>query len=704
MALSLLAKLKNKYFQQFLRMWGRQPETRKEWLTIQDNAVRELNATKGVTGVKKPWHQGWKPQVIQGGKGIESLLKSGDVKIGVAPKTTRETLKAKKDKHILLRDSEEGIARIKRENKQAVEDFKKKFIKTENTYLEELDKKIMDEMELTRAELDNMSSSALDDLRRNADPLGMEKHFTEESSWRGKGDFPDDPLKDPDYASGGRIGMAGGGALWKFIEGLFIQASNDIRLGRGLFKGLTEKQRIVQHDNLTNMVAQWQKTKTLPEGAEQYFGVDAKKAFAAASKKVKKPYRESKLAETVSQEHPSRKGEWEVEMGDREIDWDHLIRKKKIKARKAEVEAQRQEQIMEEAYEEIRGGSGFTGDDLKYDADILAESLATVQGKDYAALGAKEVSDLYGQAYKRVSQDFLKRREAKKALKDVEQKIELQMFDTKGRRPNAYGGIARAGFPFGGKALKAIRDAWRANKTWGVGGPPYKPEKTSFDIKNLTKQTLGQEFSLADLREISKSPLNEKKVTFDQFNREFKNIKAKVLKHKLEESKLQAEAMIESAEMVPADTAIAKKIHAQFTREGKKQLEEANEGLKAIDIYMGMLQKQGRSLHQSGGLAYMLGEPTYMKYGGGGDVGHAPWLKPSGHAQPTPHMDTPTPNVASRPDPLKAPRGIPSVAPKNMDPAYIQQQMIQKAMMGRGPGMMGQGPRTMANAGGRIGF
>ena len=58
MALSLLAKLKNKYFQQFLRMWGRQPETRKEWLTIQDNAVRELNATKGVTGVKKPCYGG----------------------------------------------------------------------------------------------------------------------------------------------------------------------------------------------------------------------------------------------------------------------------------------------------------------------------------------------------------------------------------------------------------------------------------------------------------------------------------------------------------------------------------------------------------------------------------------------------------------------------------------------------------------------
>ena len=125
--LSLFAKLRNKYFQQFIRMWGREPQTPKEWMDIQDLAVRELNKTKGVPpGPQKPPFQGWTPKVIPGGKGIESLIKSGDVKKGVAPKTTKETLKAKKDKHILLRDSEEGIARIKRENKQAIKDFKKK--------------------------------------------------------------------------------------------------------------------------------------------------------------------------------------------------------------------------------------------------------------------------------------------------------------------------------------------------------------------------------------------------------------------------------------------------------------------------------------------------------------------------------------------------------------------------------------------------
>ena len=226
MALSLFAKLKNKYFQQFIRMWGREPQSAKEWMSIQDNAVRELNKTKGVPpGPVKPPFQGWKPEVIQGGKGIESLLKSGDVKKGVAPKTTKETLKAKKDKHILLRDSEEGIARIKRENKQAIEDFKKKHGK-----------------------------KTVEDFRDEGDfdPGGM--------------------------ASGGRIAMAGGGALKKFIEQLFIKASNDIRLGRGKWKGLDQKQIAVQHDNLTKKLTEWEKTGNT-EGLEVYFDVHPEKAF-----------------------------------------------------------------------------------------------------------------------------------------------------------------------------------------------------------------------------------------------------------------------------------------------------------------------------------------------------------------------------------------------------------------------------------------
>ena len=63
---------------------------------------------------------------------------------------------------------------------------------------------------MTVKDLDNMSSTALDDLRRNADPVGMRKQFDEITEGRGVGDFPDDPFKEPDYASGGRIGYAVG--------------------------------------------------------------------------------------------------------------------------------------------------------------------------------------------------------------------------------------------------------------------------------------------------------------------------------------------------------------------------------------------------------------------------------------------------------------------------------------------------------------
>ena len=65
-------------------------------------------------------------------------------------------------------------------------------------YLENLDKKIMDEMDITQAEMDNMSSTALDDLRRNADPTGMQKNLGEITPGRGVGDFADDPFVAPE--------------------------------------------------------------------------------------------------------------------------------------------------------------------------------------------------------------------------------------------------------------------------------------------------------------------------------------------------------------------------------------------------------------------------------------------------------------------------------------------------------------------------
>ena len=66
------------------------------------------------------------PKGIQTSQAVKGLLRKGDVTVGTARKTLPETLKTKKDRHILLRDADEDIARIKRENKEAVERFRRK--------------------------------------------------------------------------------------------------------------------------------------------------------------------------------------------------------------------------------------------------------------------------------------------------------------------------------------------------------------------------------------------------------------------------------------------------------------------------------------------------------------------------------------------------------------------------------------------------
>ena len=178
--------------------------------------------------------------------------------------------------------------------------------------------------------------------------------------------------KTLEAAEGGiaRVGYFKGGKVWKeFIEKLFIKTSNDIRQGKGKWAGLTQDQWIKQHDDLTKMLKKWEwgGKKGLPQGAEQFIGMNdlqVTKAIKGATKKVD------------------------------------------------------DEKLMQKAYDEIYGGSGFSGD-YKYDADILAEEYARQHGKVFADLPEKEISKYYDPALKRVSQDMLKRREAQKALKEV---------------------------------------------------------------------------------------------------------------------------------------------------------------------------------------------------------------------------------------------------------------------------------------------
>ncbi len=461
MAVSAFQRVLSRLFQQFIRLNGREPQTPKEWVDLQNEAVRLFNKTKGAPDIfrpqpKKPPFQGWNPKVIQGGKGIESLLESGAVKKGVAPKTKLSTLEGKKQKLDTAINKEEWIARQKQKNKEAVARFEKKFGK----------KKTVED-------------------------------FRDEGDW------------DPS-------GFAGGGVVKKFIERLFMKASNDIRQGKGKWKGLTQDQWIKQHDDLTKMMKKWEwgGKKRLPEGAEQFLGMN-----------------DLQIARAVKQA--------EKQVGD--------------------------EKLMGQAYEEIRGGSGFTGD-YKYDADILAEEYASQHGKVYADLPEDQISIYYDPALKRVSQDMLKRREAKKALKDVEEKIELQMFDPKDRLPNAGGGLAyMLGEP--NTRTEALQEFGVVTDPWGMYTDPS--------------------------------------------------------------------------------------LYAQGERSS--------------------------------------GVPSRAEYKEGG-VGQGPWTMGQGARtpdQPEQNLDTPPPQVMGTPDPLKMPQGIPSAAPKSMDPRVMQQQMMQKAMMGQQRPRMG---------------
>ena len=71
--------------------------------------------------------KGFTPKVIQGGKseGIEKLIKEGDVNIGTAPKTTKETIERKSMIDPKLTD-EENIKNIMKENKAAAKRLEQK--------------------------------------------------------------------------------------------------------------------------------------------------------------------------------------------------------------------------------------------------------------------------------------------------------------------------------------------------------------------------------------------------------------------------------------------------------------------------------------------------------------------------------------------------------------------------------------------------
>jgi hypothetical protein len=595
MAVSAFQKVLNRLFKEFALRNGREPQTPKEWMDLQNEAVRYFNLTKGkgVTGsvrtsggdvrpIADPTI-GFKPKVIQGGKGIESLLKSGDVKKGVAPKTKLSTLEGKKQKLDTAISKEEWIAKKQRENKEAVERFKKKH-----------GKKTVED-------------------------------FRDEGDW------------DPS-------GFAGGGLVKKFIERLFIKASNDIRQGKGKWKGLTQDQWIKQHDNLTKMVKQWEwgGKKRLPPGAEEYIGMNdlqIARAVKQAEKKVKKPKMTGD--ENLDYEWKETPEGW-VKVPGSEGAFYRFGKKHK--------------DFIDKGVSKMVGGvDERTALKQKYPgiADDLIEQILVDDNPQRKA----EVLATMDQ--------YLKLKEVGKGSDEA---FRLVTESIKDPIKHAEGG--RADFIFGGSAgLKALLKRLRPKdqkRVFPLPPPGLKKFMSQADTDYI------DDLKLQQLETILKAAKIDKESLAHSFKvKKMNDPGLDFLMGKLEESGLKAKNL------------------DKYTNIDKD----------IMDIEMMIKnysqKKLKRKPHQSGGLAYMLGEPTYMKYNIGGPVGHAPWHKPTGQPQPQGPDESPTPQLGGaqspgrgQPNPMKAPR-LPSVAPRTMDPQYMQQQAMQRMMMGQGQQRMG---------------
>ena len=133
---------------------------------------------------------------------------------------------------------------------------------------------------------------------------------------------------------------------------------------------------------------------------------------------------------------------------------------------------------LEKTYDDMAGGSGFTGDDYKYDAQILAQGIAEDLGLVFDDLSIERQGQLYNAALARINKDMAMKRALRKAskptktlegientgtinisdpnvaeefarfmretdpkgAKKVDEIVELINFDPKGRKKNAKGG------------------------------------------------------------------------------------------------------------------------------------------------------------------------------------------------------------------------------------------------------------------------
>jgi len=498
-------------------------------------------------------------------------------------------------------------------------------------------------------------------------------------------------------AEGGRIDMAGGGAVKKFIEQLFIKASNDIRLGRGKWKGLTQPQWIKQHDDLTKMLKKWEwgGKKRLPPGAEEYIGMNdlqIARAVKQAEKQVKKTKsitdmsteEKAALLKKYQAENPhitlsyGDKEKRLIPEGTTEESIDDAIRQGNAERAEREALKQKYPGIADDLVEKI-----LIDDNPQRKADVLS-TLDQYLKLRQVGKGEEEAYDIIT-----------------KSIKD----------------PTKHAEGGRAGFIFGGSAgLRALIKRMRgSNKRIMPSGIPANK-------KDLVKKLMPREFE------------------------QFENLKISQLENLLESLKLDKQQMTMRAQNKAInDPGLDFMIGKLDEMPGSGLTSEADLA-KYTDIDRDILileqmiknkRMKGRKPNASGGLAYMLGEPNTRtealqefgvvtdpwgmytdpslyaqgerstgapgrgEYAEGGGVGLPPFTMPTPKPPQPEQLDTPQPQGIGQPNPMHMPKGIPSAVPRSMDPQYQQQQMMQQMMAQQmGQQQMGQQPRMGMKDGG----
>ena len=262
------------------------------------------------------------------------------------------------------------------------------------------------------------------------------------------------------YAAGGRVGMFRGGmpkglaAALRTIRGKFgkgaIHQADEVVIDGDIYKAAdpnrppTEVEIETKYEELMD-----------PDGGLPYYTIgELDNALVEARAEYKEMFRQYKSGEL-----------------------DKYVKPEVLEESRTAFQNKINNQL-EKTYDDIAGGSGFSGDDYKYDAQILADGIAEDLGLVWDNLSNERQAQLYNAALARISKDMAMKRALRKAskptktlegiektgtinisdpnvaeefarfmretdpkgAKKIDQTVELMNFDPKGRKKNAKGG------------------------------------------------------------------------------------------------------------------------------------------------------------------------------------------------------------------------------------------------------------------------